>query len=98
MGWRATKRCPGSASESAAETFSLAGTGFTPLISAEPWRNFRRNYEYAISGKIGCREGLVSNALQRREIGGWDFLAHFCNAQMWKTKGIPPLRSRSFHE
>jgi hypothetical protein len=28
------KRCPGSASESAAETFSLAGTGFTPLISA----------------------------------------------------------------
>jgi len=34
MGWRATKRCPGSASESAAETFSLAGTGFTPLISA----------------------------------------------------------------
>ena len=34
MGWRATKLCPGSASESAAETFSLTGTGFTPLISA----------------------------------------------------------------
>lgn len=41
-GWRATKRCPGKASESGAPGFSLAGAGFTFLLSARRERNFRR--------------------------------------------------------
>src|SRR5208283_2289597 len=43
IGWRATKRCPGSASAFEAEDFLLAGASFTILISALPLRNFNRD-------------------------------------------------------
>jgi hypothetical protein len=98
MGWRATKRCPGSASESAAETFSLAATGFTPLNIGAAVAELRRNYESAISGNTGIQRRTGVRRASAPRIGVWEFPAHFGNAQMWKTKGIPPLRSRPFHE
>jgi len=49
------------------------------------------------SRKLGCAKDGAKRARESRN-EGWEVLAHFGNAQMWKTKGIPPLRSRPFHE
>jgi hypothetical protein len=51
----------------------------------------------SFSGKYGRAKDWRKTRFREAK-GVWEVSAHFRNAQMWKTKGIPPLRSRPFHE
>jgi hypothetical protein len=103
MGWRATKRCPGSASERSEETLSvlfLAGAGSTLYLSAARLRNFTPKTKPLSADEIvTIRPQCDRHSSEFAMTLVWkEVPVNLGNARMWKTKGTPPLRCRRFHE